>query len=107
MEPSSNLPQWVELVLWFSLSVPRVPSLWVFHYYLSNVVFLYAPGASAFISYSFSASMRADMPCFTGTNLARLVATSCYSLYSCSALICLNPKALYTSCILIGLQHPS
>ena len=56
--------------------------------------------ASAFIYASFSASMRADMPCFTGTNLACLVATSCYSLDSCSTLICLNPNAFHTLYIL-------
>ena len=47
------------------------------------------------------------MSCFPGTNLSRLIATSCCRLEICSNLWCLIPKALYTLCILIGMQHPS
>ena len=47
------------------------------------------------------------MPCFPGTTLVSLIDTSCRRIYSCSTLSCLNTKALHTSCILIGIQHPS
>ena len=63
--------------------------------------------ASTFISASFSASMRYDMPCFPGTTLACLIATSCHRLDSCSTMSCLNRKTLHTYCILIGIQKPS
>ena len=63
--------------------------------------------ASSFTFPSFIYSMRSDIPCFPGTTLARIIATSCLRLDSCSALSCLNPLALHTSCILIFLQHPS
>ena len=63
--------------------------------------------ASEFISASFSASMRAAMPCFPGTNFPRLIAISCRRLDSYSILCCLSPKSLHTSCILIGLQQQS
>ena len=62
--------------------------------------------ASAFNSAYFSASTRADIPYFPGTILACLIATSCRRLDICSTLSCLNPKALHTSCILIGLHQP-
>ena len=63
--------------------------------------------ASAFISAYFSASIRSGMPFFTGTTIARLIATSFQSIDSCSNLSCLNPKDLYTSCTIIGTHHPS
>ena len=63
--------------------------------------------ASDFVSAYFSASMRADMPCFPGTTLSRIIAISCRRLASCSTLCRLNPNALYTTCIIIDLQQPS
>ena len=51
--------------------------------------------------------MRADIPCFTGTTISHHIATSCCILDNCSTLCCLNPKNLYSFCILIGLKHPS
>ena len=59
-----------------------------------------------FIFASFSSIVRADMPCFPVTTLSRLIDTSCCRIDSCSDLICLNPKAIHTSYIIIGLQHP-
>ena len=47
------------------------------------------------------------MPCFPGTTLARIIATSCHRLEICSTIFCLSPRFLHTLCILIGLQHPS
>ena len=47
------------------------------------------------------------MSCFPGTTLARLVATYCRSINSCSTLFYLSTKALHTSCIMIGLHQPS
>ena len=61
----------------------------------------------AFIYASFIASMRDGMPFFPGTTLAHLIATSYCRLEIRSTIICFNPKALHTLCILIGLQHPS
>ena len=63
--------------------------------------------AFAYISASFSASMRADVPCFSVTALARLRAISFRRLGSFSALFFLSPKAIHTLCILIDLHHPS
>ena len=63
--------------------------------------------ASAFISSSFSDRIKAAMLCFPVTTISCLISTSCCRLDSCSTLICLNPKALHTSCIRIGLQQPS
>ena len=62
---------------------------------------------SAFISASFSASTRAEIPCFPGTTRTRLIATSWHRLDSCSTIIWINPNALHSSCILIGIQQPS
>ena len=53
--------------------------------------------ASDFICDSFSDRIRAAMPCFPGTTLARLIAISCIRLDSCSILFCLSPKDLHTS----------
>ena len=47
------------------------------------------------------------MPCFPGTTISFLIATSYRRIDSCSTLSCLNPKSLHISCILIGLQQPS
>ena len=63
--------------------------------------------ANAFISASVSASIRDNMLCFPGTTLSRIIATSCRRLDSRYNLFCLIPRALHTSCILIGMQHPS
>ena len=60
----------------------------------------------AFIYASFSARMMAAMPCFPGTTLDRLRDNSCVRLVRCSTIICLNPKALHTSYIMIRLQKP-
>ena len=43
MYPASTLPLLVDIVLYFHLSVPRAPSLWVFHFYISDFVLLYDP----------------------------------------------------------------
>ena len=45
------------------------------------------------------------MPCFPGTTLAHIIANSFRRIDSCSTLSYLNPKALHTSFILIGLYH--
>ena len=87
--------------------------MWVFNYfYFSCSVSVYhwciCTGiASAFFFTYFSASMRACIPCFPGATIACLIATSFHSLDNRSTQICLNPKALHTSCILIHLHQPS
>ena len=63
--------------------------------------------ASAFVSASFSASMRAIMPCFPGLTTAHLIAALCLIIDRCFNLCFLIPIALYTSWILIGLHQPS
>ena len=63
--------------------------------------------AYSFIYDSFIAIMRDVMPCFPGTTIARIIATLCLIIDICSILFCLSPKALYTSCILVGLQQPT
>ena len=54
--------------------------------------------ASAFIYASFSDTMRADMPCFSGTTLAHIIATSCRILDRCSTLCGISSKSLHTLC---------
>ena len=63
--------------------------------------------ASAFVSASFSASMRAAVPYFPGTTFPRLIVTSCIIIDICSTIFCLSHKSLHTSCILIGMKQPS
>ena len=60
-----------------------------------------------FIYTSFSDGVRSSILCFLGTTLACLMDTSCLRLGSRYTLSLLNPKDLYTSCILIGINHPS
>ena len=67
---------------------------------------IYTGIASAFIYASFSANMRATMPCFTGITISRLISALCLIIYRCYTLCYLSPKAVHTSCILIGLQQP-
>ena len=62
--------------------------------------------SSAFIYASFCSSMRSTMPCFPGTTLSSLIATSYFRLDSCFDLCYLSPKALHNSCILIGIHQP-
>ena len=68
---------------------------------------IYTGIAYTFISASFSDIMRADISCFPGTILARLIATSFLRLDKYYTIFFLSPRALHILCILIGMQHPS
>ena len=59
--------------------------------------------ASAFVSASFIANMRAVMPCFLVPIISRLISASCLINYRCSTICYLSPKSLPTFWILIGM----
>ena len=68
----------VVLLICLVCTITMGVSLLSFRFYVSVCSWYICTGiASTFIYASFSASMRAAMPCFLGTNLARLIATSC------------------------------
>ena len=62
---------------------------------------------SDFFFASFSAFMRTVMTCFPGTTLDRLIAASWIRIDRFFNIYGLIPRALHTSCFLIGMQHPS
>ena len=61
--------------------------------------------ASSFISNFFSANKRADLSCFSGTNIACLISSLCIRVHICPNLFWIIHKALHTLCILISLQQ--